>query len=79
MKFTVISTSTTRLDIARQLLPATGRVVHGERRCYFFYQVPGGTNYSYADVDGEPLIDCRAFQTLAEADAWVRADMQRAA
>lgn len=72
---TVIRTSRAMCEIARRLLPATERIVSGAERTYFIYQADGG-NYAYRDIDGEELIACRSFDTLAEAEAWVRDDSQ---
>ena len=78
MKFTVVSTSAEHEGIFRRLLPHTGRRAEGAGRIYFFYEVVGGgSDYSFAALDGEPLVEVHTFETLADADAWVTEDARQ--
>ena len=71
MRFTVVSTSEVNADIATAFLPQTDRVAVVAGRIYLFYALDVGRSCSFHDIQGESLIEAHAFETLAEADAWV--------
>lgn len=71
MKFTVVSISEVDADIATAFLPQTDRVTVAAGRIYWFYAANVGRSYSFHAIDGESLVEVHAFETLAEADAWV--------
>jgi hypothetical protein len=62
---------------AEFLIPQTDRIAEGGGNLYLFYAIGHGVarDSTYADLDGRPLVATHAFETLAEADWWVAADI----
>ena len=68
----VIATSGGPADV---FLPPTGVIARGAGRVYRFYQADIGRGYSFSDIDGEALVECRCFDDEPAARRWVAADI----
>lgn len=77
----VVATPGTARGIDDRLLPATCRIAYGAGRTYRFYTTNGKPMRAAVlpDLDGSPLVETHYFATVAEADAWVAADVRRRA
>lgn len=74
-RFTVIATPRATADVVRALLPSSPLRTRSADRDYFLYAVHGATqDHVFDDIDGELLVEMHSFDTLQQADAWVRAD-----
>ena len=77
----MLSIAVANADLARKLIARSECAQAGRDRAYLVYETTSADDaldVTYTDVDGEPVIACRAFGTLAEADAWVRHEIEAA-
>lgn len=78
MKFVVVSTNASDGDFfGRRILPTPRRIARSADRVYRFYQTDIEQGFSFADLDGEPLVEVHAFETLADASDWVTEDARQ--
>jgi hypothetical protein len=56
---------------ADAFLPPTGAIIKGAGRVYRLYRTDIGEPYSFEDIDGETLIECKTFDDEPTARRWV--------
>jgi hypothetical protein len=78
MTISVVSVQSALLGCARAFLPPTSVVITGGKRAYFVYRTAtGGPDQTFTDLDGEPLTECRFFESADAAQQWIDADIAK--
>ncbi|MBS1819605.1 MAG: hypothetical protein JSU08_16855 [Acidobacteria bacterium] len=71
MTVTVLTIPRADLPLAELMLPRTGVRLMGKRRVHFLYSTDKPVaGLSFRDVDGTPLVECRSFDSEADARRW---------